>query len=147
MAPLVANRLPGLRTVVRRSEINGLAAGRDSTIPDETVRNWDEAVRRADGSRPLCGTFYSMARGWESKSVESQQDDARSARHWQHAPALSPEDRRRAERRTTLRLAVAQAQAELQAACRSAHRDMIRLKLDALQQELRVLESGDLGTP
>lgn len=88
-----------------------------------------------------------MARGWESKSVESQQDDAKSDRQRQRAPGLNPEERRRAERRTTLGLAIAQAQAELQAACRSAHRDMIRLKLDALQRELRVLESLDLGTP
>jgi hypothetical protein len=46
-----------------------------------------------------------------------------------------------------LELAIAQAQAELQAACRSAHRDMLRLKLDALLAELQTVGRGDLGTP
>ena len=86
-----------------------------------------------------------MARGWESKSVESQQEDAQPAR--QRRRALTPDERRRAERRAVLELAVAQAQAELQAACRSAHQDMVRLKLAALQAELRALATGDLGTP
>ena len=86
-----------------------------------------------------------MARGWESKAVESQQDDART--EGRRRPALTPDERRRAERRAVLELAVAQAQAELQAACRTAHRDMVRLKLEALQAELRALTTSDLGTP
>ena len=78
-----------------------------------------------------------MARGWESKAIESQQDDARATGTIR--PALTPEQRARAERRASLELAVAQAQAELQAACRPAHRDMLRLKLDALKAELGTL--------
>jgi hypothetical protein len=85
-----------------------------------------------------------MARGWESKSVESQQDDARSVAR--PGRAMTLDERRRAERRAILRLAIAQAEAELQAACRSAHRDMIRLKLETLRAELGAL-GGDLGTP
>lgn len=72
-----------------------------------------------------------VARGWESKSVESQQDDARADE--KKRPALTPEQRERAERRGLLELAMAQAQAELQAAFRPAHRDMLRLKLEALK--------------
>lgn len=75
-----------------------------------------------------------MARGWESKSVESQQDDARAA------PAagrtMTADERARAQRRATLELAVAGTQSELRAACHPAHRDMLRLKLDALKAEL-----------
>jgi hypothetical protein len=78
-----------------------------------------------------------MARGWESKSVESQQDDARA--ETRQRPNLSPEQRARAERQTMLQLALAQTQAELQAACRPAHRDMLRLKLEALKAELGTL--------
>jgi len=78
-----------------------------------------------------------VARGWESKAIESQQDDARAAGTIR--PALTPQQRERAERRASLELAVAQAQAELQAACRPAHRDMLRLKLDALKAELGTL--------
>lgn len=76
-----------------------------------------------------------MARGWESKSIESQQDDLR-ARTSQPRRALTPDERARADRRQTLALALARTQAELQAACHAAHRDMLRLKLEALQTEL-----------
>ena len=78
-----------------------------------------------------------MARGFESKSVESQQFDAQVARKPQ--PALSAEERARLDRRKTLELALARTQAELQAACHAAHRDMLRLKLEALQAELGTL--------
>ena len=78
-----------------------------------------------------------MARGWESKSVESQQDDARAAvnakRDW------SPEARDRAQRRATLELALASTQAELTAACRPVHREMLQRKLEALKAELGTL--------
>lgn len=78
-----------------------------------------------------------MARGWESKSVESQQDDARTApaakRDW------SPEARERAQRRAMLELALASTQADLSVACRPAHRDMLQRKLEALKAELGTL--------
>jgi hypothetical protein len=78
-----------------------------------------------------------MARGWESKSVESQQQDARA----NQAPRrdLTPAERERLERLRTLELAVARTQAELIAACHPAHRDMLRLRLEALQAELGTL--------
>lgn len=78
-----------------------------------------------------------MARGWESKSVESQQESATSRQA--PKPALTADERDKAQRRATLELAVAQTQAELQAACRAAHRDMLRLKLEALKAELGTL--------
>lgn len=78
-----------------------------------------------------------MARGWESKSIESQQDDARSEKPVRRD--LSPQERARAERRALLELALTQTQTELQAACWPAHRDMLRLKLDALKAELGTL--------
>ena len=75
-----------------------------------------------------------MARGWESKAVESQQDEAQSAPTVRRD--LTPDERARVQRRVMLELAVASTQAELLAACRPAHRDMLRLKLEALQAEL-----------
>ena len=79
-----------------------------------------------------------MARGWESKSIESQQEDAqaKSAKK----PELNADERARAERRTALQMSAARAQAELQVACHPAHRDMLRLKLDALRVQLAELE-------
>jgi hypothetical protein len=78
-----------------------------------------------------------MARGFDSKFVESQQDDAQ--RGTAARPARSPEERARLDRRRTLELALATTQAELRAACHAAHRDMLRLKLEALQAELGTL--------
>jgi hypothetical protein len=79
-----------------------------------------------------------MARGFDSKFVESQQDDAQ-AKKTGARPALTPEERARIDRRKTLEMVLARTQAELQAACHSAHRDMLRLKLEALQAELGTL--------
>jgi hypothetical protein len=75
-----------------------------------------------------------MARGWESKAIESQQDDARAAR--QPRRDLTSEERAAVQRRATVELAIANTQAEMQAACRPVHRDMLRLKLEALKAEL-----------
>ena len=79
----------------------------------------------------------SMARGFDSKFVESQQDEAQ--RSTSPGRSLTPDERARLDRRRTLELALARTQAELQAACHAAHRDMLRLKLEALQAELGTL--------
>jgi hypothetical protein len=76
-----------------------------------------------------------MARGFDSKFVESQQDDARATRRGA-GPTLTADERARLERRRGLELALVRTQAELQAACHAAHRDMLRMKLAALQAEL-----------
>lgn len=78
-----------------------------------------------------------MARGWESKSIESQQDDAQAART--KKPPLTPEQRAVQERRTSLQLALARTQAELLAACQPAYRDMLRLKLETIRAQLAEL--------
>ena len=78
-----------------------------------------------------------MARGWESKSIESQQDDAsRKAEAGQPFTSVQQE---RAGRRTGLELALAQTQAELGAACRPAHREMLQLRMEAIRSRLKDL--------
>jgi hypothetical protein len=62
-----------------------------------------------------------MARGWESKSIESQQEDAAGAKAL--GPELTAAERDRLQQRRSLELALAHTQAELIAACRAAHRD------------------------
>ena len=79
-----------------------------------------------------------MARGWESKSIESQQDDARAKAV--KRPELTPDERERLQRRTGLELALAQAQAEFECASQPAHREMLRLKMEALRTELAELD-------
>lgn len=78
-----------------------------------------------------------MARGFESKSVESQQEEAQRSKTLR--PALSVEDRARETRKAGLELALAQTQAEMSAACRPAHRDMLKLRLDAIQVQIKDL--------
>ena len=78
-----------------------------------------------------------MARGFESKSVESQQEEAQRAKTVR-AP-LSAEDQARLTRKTGLELALAQTQSEMSAACRPAHREMLKLRLEAIQAQIRDL--------
>jgi hypothetical protein len=78
-----------------------------------------------------------MARGFESKSVESQQDEAQRAKILK--PALSAEDLKRLARKSSLELALARTQAEMSAACRPAHREMLKLRLEAIQAQIRDL--------
>jgi hypothetical protein len=81
-----------------------------------------------------------MARGWESKGIESQQDDAE--RKTAAKPALTEAEKAQAQHRAGLQLALAQTQAEIGAACRPAHREMLRLRLAAIEAQLETL-----GTP
>jgi hypothetical protein len=78
-----------------------------------------------------------MARGWESKSIESQQDDA--GRKPAGGPELTAEQRDRHQQKAGLQLALAETQAQLGAACRPAHREMLKLRLDAIQAQLEDL--------
>jgi hypothetical protein len=75
-----------------------------------------------------------VARGWESKAVESQQDEATRRVTWK--PPRSPEQVERDSRRVALEMVLAQTQAEMGAACRPAHREMLRLRLAAIRDEL-----------
>ena len=78
-----------------------------------------------------------MARGFESKSVESQQEEAQRARTLK--PALSAEQQARQSQKTGLELALAQTQAEMTAACRPAHREMLKLRLEAIRAQIQDL--------
>jgi hypothetical protein len=75
-----------------------------------------------------------MARGWESKSVEAQQE-ARERREVRPT-ALSPDEAARESRRRTLSLARSRALADLQKASNPAHRAMLEAALKALDDQL-----------
>ena len=70
-----------------------------------------------------------MARGWESKSVEDQQEAAADRRRVAEEPALTPEDVARRQEIDALHLARAQVLGDLQRACRPAHRGMLEQAL------------------
>ena len=78
-----------------------------------------------------------VARGWESKSIESQQDEA--GRKTSSGPNLTLEQRASLQHKAGLQLALAETQAQMGAACRPAHREMLKLRLDAIQAQLKDL--------
>ena len=83
-----------------------------------------------------------MARGWESKAVESQQDarrDAGADGRLNTRPASADEIRIRTER-ATLMLARTRALSDLQHACAPAHRGMLEQTIAELDRRLKSLE-------
>ncbi len=86
-----------------------------------------------------------MARGWESKSVESQQEESTRQRSARPAP-LTEQERAGLERRGTLELARARAVADLQRARSGAHREMLQRTLEAIEQELASLGARPKAT-
>ena len=76
-----------------------------------------------------------MARGFDSKFVEAQQEEAARGRSAAR-PALTPEARAVLERRTALQLSRARAQADLDNATVPAHRRMLERAIAALDAEL-----------
>ena len=75
-----------------------------------------------------------MARGWESKNIESQQEEAQRRRS--APPPLTPEEQARRARRQSLELARARAAADLERATAPAHRRMLEQAIKALDQQI-----------
>jgi hypothetical protein len=80
-----------------------------------------------------------MARGWESKAVEAQQEAAADA--GRTAPSAPAGERERQAARTTLLLARTRALSDLQRACAPAHRAMLEQALAELDRRLAALDS------
>jgi hypothetical protein len=81
-----------------------------------------------------------MARGWESKAVADQMEEAHKRAQKQAAlDDLSPEDRARRERLESLRLSRARTLNQLERATRPAHREMLQRTLRALEAEMEEL--------
>jgi hypothetical protein len=78
-----------------------------------------------------------MARGFESKQVESQQEAAQ--RRDAPRPRFSPEQAERLDRVRTLELSRARLLADLQRATNAAHRSMLEQALAALDEQIRLL--------
>jgi hypothetical protein len=76
-----------------------------------------------------------MARGFESKMVEFQQEEA--ARQRSATPALTDEEKAQRARRQGLELARARAAADLSRATAPAHRAMLEKAIAALDEQIR----------
>lgn len=79
-----------------------------------------------------------MARGFESKSVEAQQEEAARGKPAAEPP-MSEEDRRLRERRRTLELTRTRAQQDLSRATVPAHKRMLEQAIAALDRQLEEL--------
>lgn len=78
-----------------------------------------------------------MARGWESKAVEAQQEAAAAARR---PAAGNPGDSARQAERMTLQLARTRALADLQSACAPAYRAMLQQAIEDLDRRIAALD-------
>jgi hypothetical protein len=79
-----------------------------------------------------------MARGWESKNIESQQQEE-AARSRKGAAPLTAAQQESVLRRRSLELARARAVADLERASAPAHRKMLEQAIAALDQQLSSL--------
>jgi len=83
-----------------------------------------------------------LARGWESKSVESQQEE--SLREPNHRGLhLSPEERARQERLASLTLSRTRTLEQLERATGDAHRQMLKRTLLALERDIAEVETAE----
>ena len=88
-----------------------------------------------------------MARGWESKSIEAQQEAAAERRT--KVAAITPDEGPRRAERATLSLARTRALADLQCACAPAHRAMLEQAIADLDRRIAALENpkGQIPNP
>jgi hypothetical protein len=90
-----------------------------------------------------------MARGWESKSVEAQQEATELTRggvgggQGRTGLPLSEEDAAKRTRRDTLMLARTRALSDLQRACAPAHRSMLEQAIADLDRQLALLAADN----
>jgi hypothetical protein len=76
-----------------------------------------------------------MARGWESKSVEQQQEEMAERRKTVRAP-LSPAEQQCNRKREGLLLSRQRLTQQLQAACNARHRQMLEQAIAELDRQL-----------
>ena len=87
-----------------------------------------------------------MARGWESKSVEDQMDNAKADRDAQVKPRLSAEDRERHTRAQSLRLSRSRIVGLMDSTRSERYRAQLERTLEDLDAQLRELKKeGDGG--
>jgi hypothetical protein len=77
-----------------------------------------------------------MARGWESKAVESQVEEREERARARPLEELTPEERARRARLDSLKLSRARTLEQLERATSPAHRAMLKRTLLALEKEI-----------
>ena len=82
-----------------------------------------------------------MARGWESKSIESQQDLARDEQNSRRQP-LSEQDKRALREREGLLLSRARVIKQIEASTNERYTKVLREALNELEQKLASLDGS-----
>jgi len=77
-----------------------------------------------------------MARGWESKSVEDQMEEARRSQGASKGRVQSPEERERERKIESLKLERSRLIEQLTRARSEAYQRMIRQSLEAIEEEI-----------
>jgi hypothetical protein len=80
-----------------------------------------------------------MARGWESKSVEDQIEEARRSQGVAKGRVQSPEAKERERKIESLKLERSRLTEQLNRARSEAHQRMIRQSLEAIEEEIATL--------
>ena len=75
-----------------------------------------------------------MARGWESKSVEAQMEEAAASSSTK--PRLSPEQIEAKQKRETLTLTKKKLQADLERSSSDRHREMLQRAIAEIDKQL-----------
>src|ERR1700687_185255 len=86
-------------------------------------------------TQKLQGKITQMARGWERKSVEQQQEEMSEQRKTVRAP-ISPEQQQRNRKREGLFLSRQRLTQQLQAASNARHRQMLKQAIAELDRQL-----------
>jgi hypothetical protein len=80
-----------------------------------------------------------MARGWESKAVESQIEAAESRDASRRAPRLSPDELRMERERDSLELSRTRVMQDLEAAMNPKYRELLARSLRYLDEKIAAL--------
>jgi hypothetical protein len=82
-----------------------------------------------------------MAKGWESKSVEDQMEEAQRSQGESNWRIRTPEERERQRRVETLNLERSRLAQQLERARSETHRRMIQQSLNAIEEEIAALSA------
>lgn len=81
-----------------------------------------------------------MARGWESKSVESQIELAESRRALKNAVVVTPEEAERIKKRESLQMSRTRVLHDLESANNPRYREILQSALKHLDEKLAEIE-------
>ncbi|HET9838701.1 MAG TPA: hypothetical protein VFR84_10730 [Candidatus Angelobacter sp.] len=80
-----------------------------------------------------------MARGWESKSVEAQQESAKDSQAGGGRPSLTDEERNRKRERDALKLSRAYILHQIESSTHERYSETLRKALSEIEQKLAKL--------